>query len=66
MHAVSLHVLALSMLSHLFTVPPCSISFPYIYDLKDNKAVKGSNITLSIDLVGGTTFKIIGLMLCNR
>lgn len=42
-----------------------SVSYPFEYDLKDNKAVKGSNITLSIDLVGGTTFKILGMMLCN-
>jgi hypothetical protein len=30
------------------------------------KAGKGSNITLSIDLVGGSRFKIIGMMLCNH
>lgn len=43
-----------------------SISYPFEYDLKDNKATVGSNVTLSIDLVGGTTFKILGIMLCNK
>jgi len=43
-----------------------SVSFAFEHDLKDNMAVKGSNITLSVDLVGGTTFKILGMMLCNN
>jgi hypothetical protein len=30
------------------------------------KAEKGSNVTLSIDLVGGSAFKIIGVLLCNH
>ena len=42
-----------------------SVSYPFEYDLEDNKAVKGSNITVTIDLVGGTTFKILGMMLCS-
>jgi hypothetical protein len=43
-----------------------SVSHPFEYDLKEHKAERGSDITLSIDLVGGTTFKIIGMMLCSR
>lgn len=43
-----------------------SVSHPFEYDLKEHKAEMGSDITLSVDLVGGTTFKIIGMMLCNR
>jgi len=46
-------------------IPCLSVSYPFVYDLDDHAAKKGSNITLSIDLAGGTTFKIIGLMLCN-
>jgi hypothetical protein len=30
------------------------------------KAEKDSTITLSIDLVGGSAFKIIGMILCNH
>lgn len=32
----------------------------------DNKAEKGSMVMLAINLIGGSTFKIIGLMFCNR
>jgi hypothetical protein len=42
-----------------------SISYPFEYDLKDDWAEKGSNITITIDLVSGTTFKILGMMLCE-
>lgn len=43
-----------------------SESYAFEYDLKSNKAIKGSTVTLSIELIGGSTFKIIGMMLCNR
>jgi hypothetical protein len=33
--------------------------------LKDDWAEKGSNVTITIDLVSGTTFKILGMMLCE-
>ena len=42
-----------------------SPSYPFEHDLKGNQAKKGSNITLSIDLIGGKIFKIIGMMLCS-
>jgi hypothetical protein len=29
-------------------------------------AAVGSNITVTIDLIGGTTYKIIGMMLCEN
>lgn len=44
----------------------CSESYAFEYDLGENKAEKGSTVTLSVSLIGGTTFKIIGMMLCNR
>jgi hypothetical protein len=43
-----------------------SVAHPFEYDLKEHTAERGSDITLAIDLVGGTTFKILGMMLCNR
>ena len=42
-----------------------STSHLFRHDLKDYMAVTGSNITVTIDLIGGTTFKIIGMMLCK-
>jgi hypothetical protein len=43
-----------------------SISHLFQHDLKDNMAAIGSNITVTIDLIGGTTYKIIGMMLCEN
>eukprot|EP00977_Amphora_coffeiformis_P008275 scaffold1872_cov262-Amphora_coffeaeformis.AAC.7 len=43
-----------------------SISYPFICDLGAGKAVTNGNVTLKVDLVGGTTFKIIAMMFCNR
>jgi hypothetical protein len=42
-----------------------SICYQFFHDLSGSGAQAGSNVTLSIDLVDGTTFKIIGLMLCS-
>jgi len=57
-----------------FTLPSINLtrissrseSYAFEYDLKGNKAEKGSTVSLSVKLIGGTTFKIIGMMLCNR
>ena len=43
-----------------------SVSYPFVFEFGDQKVMKGSNIYLTIDLVGGSTFKIIGLMVCNN
>lgn len=51
--------------ARVLIILPFSVSHPFEYDLKENKAETGSDITLSIDLVGGTTFKILGMMLCD-
>jgi hypothetical protein len=52
--------------AHDILIPFSSVAHPFEYDLKEHKAESGSDITLAIDLVGGTTFKILGMMLCNR
>eukprot|EP00977_Amphora_coffeiformis_P000534 scaffold132_cov170-Amphora_coffeaeformis.AAC.13 len=41
-------------------------SHTFIHDLNEEKAVIGGNVTVRADLVGGKTFKIIGMMFCNR
>jgi hypothetical protein len=43
-----------------------SISYPYHLDLGVHSAKPGQTVTIDITLVGGTTFKIIALMLCSR
>jgi hypothetical protein len=43
-----------------------SISSSYRLDLGAHSAKPGQTVTLEIKLVGGTMFKIIALMLCNR
>jgi len=41
-------------------------SITYEHTLKlESKALKGSTMTLKVDLIGGSTFKIIGMMLCK-
>ena len=41
-------------------------SIAYVHTLKlERKALKGSTVALKVDLVGGSTFKIIGMMLCK-
>lgn len=56
----------LSLFISIVSLEIHSVSYPFEFDLgEDNKARQGSNITLSIDLVGGKVFKIIGLMLCS-
>jgi hypothetical protein len=43
-----------------------SISYPFRLDLGGQSAAPGRTLTLEISLLGGTTFKIISLMLCSR
>ena len=43
-----------------------SISSSYRLDLSAHSAKPGQTVTLQIQLVGGTMFKIIALMLCSR
>jgi hypothetical protein len=43
-----------------------SITFPSVVDLKTKSALKGDTVRLQIDLVGGSTFKILGMMFCSR
>jgi hypothetical protein len=43
-----------------------SITFPSVLDLKTKSAPKGDTVRLQIDLVGGSTFKILGMMFCSR
>lgn len=44
-----------------------SISYPHTVDLgRSNQAEPGDSVDLKIELIGGTTFKILTLLLCNR
>ena len=42
------------------------ITFPFELNLESDFAVAGDDLLLKIDLIGGRTFKIIGMMFCNR
>jgi len=42
-----------------------AITFPVEVDLKHHKAPIGSDITLNIQLISGSYFKIIGMLFCT-
>jgi hypothetical protein len=41
------------------------ITYHFTLDFEDNKAPVGSDIVMSVELVQGTSFKILGMMLCS-
>jgi len=42
-----------------------SESFIHYIDLDEHSTMKGDELTVDVKLVGGTTFKIMGMMFCN-
>jgi len=42
------------------------ITFPFALDLTENAAQIGDKLQVEVTLVSGTTFKILGMMLCSR
>ena len=42
-----------------------SESFNYKMDLGENKALGGDELIVDVNLVGGTTFKVMGMMFCR-
>lgn len=43
-----------------------SIAYPYELDLGKNTLPKGIRVELTVTVIGGTTFKLIGMVMCNR
>lgn len=43
-----------------------SIAYPFVLDLEDHAAEIGETVEMEIELVGGSEFKIIALMMCSR
>eukprot|EP00551_Chaetoceros_affinis_P012545 CAMPEP_0203681354 /NCGR_PEP_ID=MMETSP0090-20130426/42476_1 /ASSEMBLY_ACC=CAM_ASM_001088 /TAXON_ID=426623 /ORGANISM="Chaetoceros affinis, Strain CCMP159" /LENGTH=59 /DNA_ID=CAMNT_0050549805 /DNA_START=18 /DNA_END=195 /DNA_ORIENTATION=+ len=42
-----------------------SESFSFKMDLGGNKAAEGDELDVGVDMVGGTTFKIMGMMIVD-
>ena len=46
-------------------IDPEHITHHFNFDFKDKEAPTGSDIMLSLELLEGSTFKVLGIMLCS-